>query len=539
MNFWVHSTDWHNQATHHIISNGQRGGWSLEYDNGYNTTHFFAVDNAGHILEVNEDGKVCRDLSLPGASAPTKVVQTPEMYTWILDQGLWKGSKHIYKIDYNGNVDRIVVIDASKVPLDIAISKEDELLVNFSDGVVKYNADGTLVGSVSTVGSLGNTLVLKSDGSVSCVDAVNSCVHRGGFIWHTPDNISLYATDETGVAVLKSSDTIIQDIKSTENYVWVLCHDRLQRWVSFISPQTGYTDFKIDLEYPLSTTDQTHKRGIIVTNEFTTTNADYVWIVDPDESKMVKYDVDMNVIDTVMYDVFPNQLLTDVIHGDQSGYQWYETFNAYTDGERTEKIRFNVHLKGSSDAVAKKYSCTIPTTQFPANEWHMFTAGINTSAGVLDLSLDTVLRDSVSIPSKPIFLKYETPMLFGVSTGHVQAFPEELDGLSRRYHNGSIDALRIYKTQLDKDSRWRLCMLKYHFGDMIWNMNIDIHSYVEEIVKFFKFKMPGQKSQFFNIKISGHSISDPALRLVIEGVINDTIQKISPLYTYLYKIIWE
>jgi hypothetical protein len=62
---------------------------------------------------------------------------------------------------------------------------------------------------------------------------------------------------------------------------------------------------------------------------------------------------------------------------------------------------------------------------------------------------------------------------------------------------------------------------------------------VEEIVRFFKFKMPGQKSQFYNIHLKGMQIEDMSVRKLIEDIIKDSIKKIEPLYTSLYRIIWD
>jgi type VI protein secretion system component Hcp len=70
-------------------------------------------------------------------------------------------------------------------------------------------------------------------------------------------------------------------------------------------------------------------------------------------------------------------------------------------------------------------------------------------------------------------------------------------------------------------------------------MPTGMQSYVEEIVRFFKFKMPGQKSQYYNIHLKGLQIQDVDVRQIIEGIIKDTIQKIAPLYTSLYKIVWD
>ena len=82
-------------------------------------------------------------------------------------------------------------------------------------------------------------------------------------------------------------------------------------------------------------------------------------------------------------------------------------------------------------------------------------------------------------------------------------------------------------------------MIKRNFHDLIWNMPTGMRNYLEEVERFFKFKTPGLKSQFYNIKLIGLQITDPDLRNMIENIIKQTVKRVAPLYTELYKIIWE
>ena len=61
----------------------------------------------------------------------------------------------------------------------------------------------------------------------------------------------------------------------------------------------------------------------------------------------------------------------------------------------------------------------------------------------------------------------------------------------------------------------------------------------KEIERFFKHKLPGNKSQYYNIRLVNLGITDLTTRTIIEEIIKDTVTKISPAYTELYRIIWE
>ena len=170
----------------------------------------------------------------------------------------------------------------------------------------------------------------------------------------------------------------------------------------------------------------------------------------------------------------------------------------------------------------------------------MFTLTIDTEANDIKLYMDTVLRDTVSIVpvSASIFYKYETPLLLGANVGRINALDEEFNNINKIYHTGSFDDLRIYTCPLNNSDIRHIYLTKFTFKDLVWNMPTGVQSYVEEVVRFFKFKMPGQKSQYYNICLKGLQIQDQGTRQIIEDIIRDAIQKIVPLYTSLYKIIW-
>jgi hypothetical protein len=75
-------------------------------------------------------------------------------------------------------------------------------------------------------------------------------------------------------------------------------------------------------------------------------------------------------------------------------------------------------------------------------------------------------------------------------------------------------------------------------SDITWNIPTASLSYVEVIEKFLKHRLPGHKTGFFNLRISGSNIIDINLRAAIEADIKRIVNQVKPTYTELLNIIW-
>jgi hypothetical protein len=62
--------------------------------------------------------------------------------------------------------------------------------------------------------------------------------------------------------------------------------------------------------------------------------------------------------------------------------------------------------------------------------------------------------------------------------------------------------------------------------------------YVEQIDRMFKHKIPGKKSQFYRIKVSGFSVSDAETRKLIEEQIRNVAAEYHPINAELLNIEW-
>ena len=70
-------------------------------------------------------------------------------------------------------------------------------------------------------------------------------------------------------------------------------------------------------------------------------------------------------------------------------------------------------------------------------------------------------------------------------------------------------------------------------------MAIGNRNYIDEIERTFKFKVPGRKSEFYNIDVRGSNITDESLKSKIVDKVIEHLGNISPAYTKLNKVDWD
>jgi len=77
------------------------------------------------------------------------------------------------------------------------------------------------------------------------------------------------------------------------------------------------------------------------------------------------------------------------------------------------------------------------------------------------------------------------------------------------------------------------------FSDLTWSTPTGERYYIEQIERLFLHRLPGAKSNMFNIKIRNSNITNTGLREIIEKNIIASLNKTIPVHTKLNSIIWE
>jgi len=137
-------------------------------------------------------------------------------------------------------------------------------------------------------------------------------------------------------------------------------------------------------------------------------------------------------------------------------------------------------------------------------------------------------------------ISYDTqPSLYiGSPLGHKYGLNKEIRYPTSIF-NGKIGDIRIYDYALNNNQIELFSFASKVSQDLIWSMPTGKTQYVEKIEHFFKNKLPGAKSQFFNVILHGTTITDQTTRNLIELELQKLIQQIKPAYTDLLKIKWS
>lgn len=503
---WAYCEDWTNVQGCDILSNNYRGGWALKYNSGFLTPIIFAADRTnGNIIFINSDGKVLMSKTLPTGSNPVAAAIDENLFTWVVDNGVYNNLKHVYKVDYNGDIRHAINVNNYEILKNISIDQNNVLWILSEYSVSAI--DSTTLNCLS---------VVPADPLYTYLDINLTGAWIGSETSFTIDNDGYIVTPTVSSDIIAyQKDDTIWELNGTNN---------------FYKKTSGGT---LILSGVVGNSNELSGRSIAFTNEFVDgVYQDYVWFLQEADQYIYKYDINgifIQRVDISEYDIHP------YILGDITGYQKHRKFN-YLKYNKIPQIQTEININQSS-IIRSKYFLSVPVTAISNNDWHLFTFTFNQSS--MNFYMDSILRDSISISYKGyIYYDFENPLLIGANVGKVNSLDEELD-LTCFHFKGSLDDLRIYGIPLNTSDIRHLYLNKYKYQDLQWNIPTGEQSYLEEIERFFKFKMSGLKSQYYNIKLIGLQITDETTKSLIEDIIKNTIKKVAPAYTELFRIIWE
>jgi hypothetical protein len=172
----------------------------------------------------------------------------------------------------------------------------------------------------------------------------------------------------------------------------------------------------------------------------------------------------------------------------------------------------------------------------PSSTWHLITVTLKNNT--LRLYIDNFLRDSLQLPPNANFnYEFKNDTYIGCPLGKVENLNLEIQSKNVIW-NGYIDSIRVYDYAIDPKYIQYFVREKTIADDIVWNIRTAALQYVEVVDRFFKHKLPGSKSLFFNIRLTGAKITDPNIRKRIEEDIKLAVSQIKPAYTELLNVEW-
>ena len=132
---------------------------------------------------------------------------------------------------------------------------------------------------------------------------------------------------------------------------------------------------------------------------------------------------------------------------------------------------------------------------------------------------------------------YQNAFFIGIEAGYKFGLNKEIGYVSGIF-NGKISDIRVFNYAFNPYDLKAFINASAVGEDLFWQVPMPMTQYVEQINRFFKHKLPGAKSQMFNIKLHGTQVTDPTTQRLIEEEIKALVTDQKPAYTDLLNFQW-
>jgi hypothetical protein len=555
LSFWTFNKSWANATSTQLVGNLNKGGYGVFYNNLNNNPYFVIPENFyGHLFFCNQEGNVYNDknveitLGTPVNPISVNINSNSEIVT--LDATNFR----LFKYNHLGDV-----ITTSKVlssgdnypipgiPKLSIIDRDDNTIVITTSGTYTFDKDllirtvtsagygykeqvafdttGNLVRELSCIDikfdSYNNKWVIKEDGNLYCNDVLykqltennlkfgctNLAVDPENNLWVLADSNLIYKINTKYKTVIDTYEVGVQhDSIDEKNIGFIRSYERATNsftWYAYIVHNFEQTLYQVTLN------------GYILRDTLLTQK--------------------LNILD-VATALQNKELLRFTSKGDFTGYEWRRIFNKVLYNNNSQ-MQFKVAVKTPNKKLPNSiYTLSIPINYFLNDFWHLITVTLKNHK--INIYVDNYLRDSLPLPGN-IDLNYEfkNDLFIGCPCGKSENLNTEIVSTAVIW-NGYIDSVRIYDYAISSEFIQYFVREKTYATDIIWNIPTAALQYVETIDRFFKHRLPGAKSVFFNIRLSGTKITDLSVRARIENDIKLAVQKIKPAYAELLRVEW-
>jgi len=200
------------------------------------------------------------------------------------------------------------------------------------------------------------------------------------------------------------------------------------------------------------------------------------------------------------------------------------------------KLKTSDHLEEKFENLTLDYD----VSQLPPG-WHNFSFVFDGLAGKVIYYIDSIKVNEKNISKNSLlYYEYMSPLLLGATTIKNTSL-NDLVGIEDGYKFvGKVSDLRIYNKSFIQSEIEQLYFSNsksINRGNLNWNISVGERNYVEKINHFFKYQLPGSKSNYYNINIHNLKVSGRIKKLIEESIQNN-INTISPYNTFLNKINW-
>jgi hypothetical protein len=548
--FWTKSNDWSVSPTTQLIGNFGNGGYGAFFNNLKNYPFFVVPENTyGHLFYFNQE----------------------------------------FNTYYDKNIQ--VITGSVTNPPYVAMNEASEVLVlnDKTRKVYKYNHYGTLI--TQTLLSSGSNFTMSGTPEIMLVDINNNILVTTTYGTYTFDKDLIYKSVDTSTPYIENEQRCFDingnlvrelsciDIKFDKfNNKWVIKPDGLlyvnnEKYANFNGTGTNLTIdpednlwvlynanqiIKIDVESQEiissfeignfhSSTDKKTLTFIYQNNRKTQQQQWFGILVHNYEQVLYQITLEGEVVKSVflpdklnIFDpILANQnanLLTYTTKGDVTGYEWQRIFNKIK-YQNKNQLQVKVSLKSPLPGLPNTTEIYSTPIDYLADKYWYFV-GVILKNNVISLYINNIKLRDFYLPKKYTFdYTNKNNMYIGCPGGEADNFNLEINSHAIIW-DGYIDSIKIYDYAINPEYLKYFLYAKTVAQDITWNIPTSNLQYIEGIDQFFKHRVPGFKSSFFNLKIVNSQITDPNIRALIESTIVEAIKQTKPAYTELLSIDW-
>jgi hypothetical protein len=566
VSIWVKVDDWKNINGVQIFGNYYDSGFGLINESSLTTPIITfisqtTVNNKPVINYNNINYRFGKVGIFPTLFEKTKysknyIIQRLVDYSfWVIDIGNKKAKKYSVDDQLIFDVDIVHIDNITQVEIDqnqnlYLFDNITKRYVIYRDIDGKYLNDGVLSSKTNRIEIDINNKIIPIYGNSSVIDNNNSVFQS------IAGNIYKYSGVDPDKNVSNSQIFAnignVQDMTcDSENYLWV-AHD--QDSISKIDATTNKIvfTFRLGKNSGLPANESYKSLGkyrflnfIRVPKDKNTQlceadnikTEDRLLVIDNIENSLYQLDKSGNLLSKLNLATLTNDANVKIFcTGDFTGYQHIRKYN-----NANKKLSWKLKIADVNGNNKKLYSLEYNLNEFNAG-WHNFSLVFDATEGYVKSYLDSVEIKKYTFEPKKFQLhyNYRTSLLLGIQSIKNTNL-NDIIGIDDGYKFiGEVSDLRMYAKALTRGAVGQLYLSNDFTPDsrnMTWNMSCGKRTYIEDIKNWFKLKLPGSKSNYFNINIHNLNVSNETKKL-IENSIKNNLNKITPAQTELYKINW-
>jgi hypothetical protein len=549
LSMWVYNKQWSTATGTQLVGNLRNGGYGVWYDN-LKTYPYYAIPETryGHLFLINQGSNVYQQKNIQLTNdifvKPVFLGINSEFETIVVDEN----SKKVYKYNHLGDV-----LGQSKtlnggfytmvgIPQNAIIGGDNSVTVTTTSGTYIFNSDLVVTTVLSGQPSLYETLAYNMSGNLIIEpNSLDVKFDNYNNKWVIKTDYKLYCN---GLLQNIPANFVKNIAIDPENVLWILADTNdIFKYDTF--NKKIISQFKVGLSQA-----DLEPKQISFINEYNREKGTLIWyaiIIDEQEQNLYQITLDGDIRKVINLSTYLNtrdplsqnqdpKTLKFGCKGDFTGYEWKRIFH-----KALYNNKHQIHFKVAIDSpylgfLPSRLKLSVPVDFFVDKTWYLLTCTFKNKQMQFYINNKLIATKEIPFDYKLTYI-YKNDLYIGTPCGKTDNFNNELN-YNTIIWNGYIDSVRIYDYALQYNNLQPLLREKIQGKDIVWDVRTAPLQYIETIERFFKHKLPGHKSPFYNIKLSGLKIKDQSLRAQIEAEIRNVVTQISPAYTKLLKIEW-